>query len=219
MVDCTAAQASYQQREFLYHDAMPQNYDPGQYGNNYHPGPNVRETKFHRGFQRRPQHAIQQDAARLEMEQHREDKRDEQAFYQSEFGKEIQRTGAFNPITGVGRENEFRTLGKQILDPSKSLENLFPEHKVESKRRMQASKHRFFDPEIEERDQRTATIIKEGLVDTKKTSMAIGYGDGVPRTKLPSSGAADNFEHIRNRRRPPGYEAPINKNHSEIVFG
>lgn len=80
----------------------------------YSPSPNINETKFHKGFHKRPQAAIGQDIDRLRLEMQRENRRDERVLRQTIAAKAMLQHDTFNPLTGEGkgRECEFPQLGR-----------------------------------------------------------------------------------------------------------
>jgi len=220
MVPCDAATAEFQRRDYLKPQHMPASHVDGMA--NYAPVPDINQTRFHRGFQRRHQSDIQQDAARLEYEGYKEAIRDWKNDQQVSHAKEMQMKQTFNPLTGEGngRDCEFRQLGKKIINPFGNMPAVFAEHDKDTQNRIRNSKHRFFDyPATSTADLRMHTLHNEGLTETKRQSTVIGYGLGNPRSKNESRGVADNFMHLRSTGAGAEWEKPKNFNHSQIVFG
>lgn len=219
IVDCAAAQSQFRTWDFL----KPQNYSSGQTSAqlNYLPSSNIRETRFHRGFQRRMKCDIAPDAPRLAREMDLEAKRDYLMDLSAEVTKDMKEKVTFNVLTGEGRgrESEFRKTGKRILNPSASMPTIFMEHDKDALNRQRSSTHRFFEHPAPQKPPRTANLVQEGLFDTERASMIIGYGDGAPRTKYPSYGVADNYAHLRGNGRPAQWEQGVHKTKSQIVFG
>jgi len=217
MVDCAAARPEYSRHEYL-----QQRDTADVQATNYQAGPNIQETRFHRGFHRRHQSDIRQDAARLEMEQVREQRRDDRARQQVGAAVEYRDKVSFNPLTGegIGRENEFRQVGKKVLNASGSMPRTFQEHHRDQRNRMIQSKHRFYEyPPPPVSGARAGTLASEGFTSTTKESTVLGYGNGNPRTKLPSSGTYDNFAHLQRKDRGVQYEPVVDRNRSQIIFG
>jgi len=220
MVPCEAATAEFQRRDFLKPLHMPASHVDGMA--NYAPVPDINQTRFHRGFQRRHQSDIQQDAARLEYEAHKEAIRDYRNDQQVTHAKDMQVKSTFNIVTGEGhgRDCEFRQLGKKIINPFGSMPAVFAEHDKDVQNRVRNSKHRFFDyPTKTTADPRMNTLCNEGLTETKRQSMIIGYGLGNPRSKSDSRGVSDNYQHLRANGAEPDWERPRHGNHSQIIFG
>lgn len=219
IVDCEAAKSEYSKCDFL----KPCNFPSGQVSAqlNYLPSSNLRETRFHRGFQRRMKCDIAPDAPRLAREADLEARRDSLMQLSVDVTKDMKENVTFNVLTGegVGRESEFRKTGKRILNPTGGMETIFMEHDKDSLNRQRNSKHRFFEYPAPEKPPRTANLVQEGLFDTERASMIIGYGDGAPRCKYPSYGVPDNYAHLRGNARPAQWEQTVHKNKSQIVFG
>jgi hypothetical protein len=217
MVNCAAATPEYQRNEYL------NSSDTGKVqATNYHAGPNIMETRFHRGFHRRHQGDIRQDCARTTMEQERERRRDERAERQVKSAIEFRQKATFDPLTGegAGREDEFRQVGKKILNPHGNMSDVFMEHHRDARSRERSSKHRFYEyPPPPVAEHRAATLFNEGYMRTQKESCVLGYGNGNPRTKLESVGVYDNFNHMQLRERSKQYEPIVDRNKSQIIFG
>jgi hypothetical protein len=220
MVACEASTAEFQRRDYLKPQHMPASHVDGMA--NYAPVPDINQTRFHRGFQRRHQADIQQDAPRLEYETYKEAVRDFKADQQVLHAKGMQSKSTFNIITGEGngRDCEFRQLGKKIVNPFGSMNAVYAEHDKDLNNRVRNSKFRFFDyPPTSTSDPRMQTLFNEGLTETKRQTMVIGYGLGNPRSKNESLGVADNYTHLKATRPEPEWEKPRHGNHSQIVFG
>lgn len=218
---CEAARPEYARRDFLKSGGVPlEKLDEGA---NYNPSCNLNETKFHKGFQRRNKADIQADAARLEKELSNEAAREERALASLEATRQLKETVTFNILTGegVGRECEFRPLGKRPVNPHGSMDATFAEHARDDSIRMRSSKHRFFEvPAAPASPQRAKALFNEGLGPDERQSSVLGYGkDGPRRTRTQSCGAADNFAHLRGRRSDPAWQPPQYVNQSQIVFG
>merc|ERR1719265_331190 len=82
MIPCDAATSEFQRRDYLKPQHLPASHVDGQA--NYAPTPDINQTRFHRGFQRRHYSDIQQDAARLEYEAEKEYRRELNAHIQVE---------------------------------------------------------------------------------------------------------------------------------------
>jgi hypothetical protein len=217
MVDCQAAKPEYKRHEYLKHSDTSD-----VQGTNYHAGPNIMETRFHRGFHRRHQSEIRQDGARVEMEQVRERRRDQRANQQVNAAIAYRQNVTFDPLTGEGsgREDEFRQVGKKILNPHGNMKDVFLEHHRDQLNRQRNSKHRFFEyPAPPVADHRGATMFNEGYVGTQKESVVLGYGNANPRTKVESVGTYDNFSHTQLKDRSVQYEPIVDRNKSQIIFG
>jgi len=220
MVACDAATSEFQRRDYLKPQHMPASHVDGMA--NYAPVPDINQTRFHRGFQRRHASDIQQNAARLEYEAYKEAIRDFKNEQQVLHATDMQTKQTFNVLTGEGngRDCEFRQLGKKIINPFGSMPSVFAEHEKDTQNRVRNSKHRFFEyPATSPTDPRMLTLHNEGLTESKRQSMIIGYGLGNPRSKSDSRGVADNFTHLRKMAPEPEWEKPRHGNHSQIVFG
>lgn len=221
MVTCDAATPEYMRHDFLKPNHLP--VDQVDELANYAPTSNINETRFHRGFSRRHQTGIQQDAARLEKELRDDLNRDAIAQAQVEAAKEYKDKVTFNLLTGegVGRESEFRQLGKKIVNPYQSMETIFAEHSHDASNRMKNSKHRYFaHDEPPTSQQRAHALYNEGLTETKRESAILGFGkSGKTRTRSQSCGTSDNYVHLRALPPEPIYEPTVNKTSSQIIFG
>jgi hypothetical protein len=220
MVPCEAATSEFQRRDYLKPQHMPASHVDGMA--NYAPVPDINQTRFHRGFQRRHQSDIQQDAARLEYDGYKEALRDYKTDQQMYHAKDMLTKSTFNVLTGEGngRDGEFRQLGKKIINPFGSMPAVFAEHGKDTQNRVRNSKHRFFEyPAGQTANPRISALHNEGLTETKRQTMIIGYGLGNPRSKNESKGVADNYMHLRQTGPEPDWEKPRHGNHSQIVFG
>merc|ERR1712072_1226863 len=160
---------------------------------------------------------IQQDAARLEVEVHREMAREARAQASIEATREHKAKHTFNIITGEGegRECEFRQVGKKIVNPYGCMEAVYAEHARDGSNRMKSSKHRFFEHTAVPSHDRSKNIFNEGLVHTKRETAILGYGNnGVRRVRSQSCGTSDNFAHLKALPPEPTYEANHNSNYS-----
>ncbi|CAJ1461661.1 unnamed protein product [Effrenium voratum] len=219
-VTCDAATPEYIRHDFLKPQHLPIEYVDE--AANYAAASNINETRFHKGFHRRHQADIQQDAARLEHEAVREHSRQEKASAQSEAARQFREKCTFNILTGegTGRECEFRHIGKKILNPYGNMQATFAEHDREERHRIKNSTHRFFEHPAPQKEVRTSNLFHEGLADTVKESAILGFGrSGVSRTRALSCGVADNFAHLRALPPDPDYEAPRYGNASQIILG
>jgi hypothetical protein len=186
--------------------------------------PNINETRFHKGFQRRMMADIQSDAARLENEQAREQARDNRERAALEATKEFKEKHTFNILTGEGngRECEFRQIGKKIVNPFGCMQATYAEHARQESSRIKNSKHRYFEyPPPEMDSERAKQLFTEGLSGTSRESAIIGFGEAPNRRqKTASVGVGDNFAHIRGVPPQQGYQSPtMQKNRSQIVLG
>mmetsp|Transcript_44837 Transcript_44837/g.83724 ORF Transcript_44837/g.83724 Transcript_44837/m.83724 type:complete len:250 (+) Transcript_44837:105-854(+) len=219
-VTCDAATPEYLRHDFLKPQHLPiERVDEEA---NFIATSNINETRFHKGFHRRHQADIQQDAARLEHEAARENARQDRAIAQATAAQQFRSKCTFNILTGegLGRECEFRQVGKKILNPYGSMQATFSEHDKEERHRVKNSKHRFFEHPSPEKEVRTANLFNEGLRQTVRESAVLGYGrSGVARTRARSCGVADNFVHLQALPPEPDYEVPRNGNASQIILG
>lgn len=219
IVTCTAATPEYLRADYLKPCHHP--IDRVDRDLNFNPSCNNNETKFHKGFQRRNQRDIQQDVARLETEVVREMRRTEADRLQIECAKEIQGKCTFNILTGegLGRDNEFRQLGKKILNPCGSMPSVYAEHGRDAGNRIKNSKHRFFEhPPLPPAGTRVNNIFNEGLTQSKRETCIIGYGDAIRRSKMSSVGVSDNYAHLRRLPREPEWEVS-DHSRSQIILG
>jgi len=220
IVDCDAATPEYLRNDFLKPHHLPVHRVDHEL--NYHATSNLNATKFHKGFQRRHQSDIQQDAPRLEQEHIRSLRRESLAQASVQMTMDHRQKHSFNVITGegAGREEDFRQVGKKILNPFGCMEAVFAEHGRDAKFRSRNSKHRFFDHTVEPNYDRSANIFNEGLRETVRESAVIGYGAlGNKRTRSQSCGVPDNYAHLKALPAEPKWEKPHNRNHSQIAFG
>jgi len=220
MVPCDAATSEFSRRDYLKPNHLPASHIDGQA--NYAPTSDINQTRFHRGFQRRHYSDIQQDAARLEYEYEKERRREYNAEFQVYAAQDMQQKSTFNTLTGEGnsRDQEFRQLGKKIINPFGSMPAVFAEHSRDTGNRIKNSKHRFFEhPAGKTTDPRSMTLFNEGLTETRRQTMVIGYGHGNPRSKNESRGVPDNYSHLREMPGEPDWEKGSNINRSQIIFG
>lgn len=220
IVECDAATPEYQRTDYLKPQHLPA--EVVDVEANYLPTSNLQETRFHRGFQRKHKSDIQPDAPRLEYEVARQQARDLRASDQQMLARELKEKVTFNILTGegVGREAEFRQVGKKILNPQGSMSAIFAEHSRDATNRIKSSKHRFFEhPEPRHSDHRVTTLFDEGFIESKRQSVVIGYGNSNPRSKTQSTGVSDNYAHLRALPAEPQWEAPIYGNRSQVILG
>lgn len=220
IVPCDAATAEYLRTDYLKPQHLP--IDRVDAELNYAASSNINETRFHRGFQRRHKADIQSDAARLEVELFREQAREDRVSASVEAAVAFRDRHTFNILTGegVGRECEFREVGKRILNPRGSMEEVFDEHKREATNRIRSSKHRFFEAPAPRSEARTDNLFGEGLRDTVRETAILGFGKvGNRRTRSQSCGTSDNYAHLRHLPPGPEYEPPHYANRSQIIFG
>jgi hypothetical protein len=222
MVPCVASTPEYQRVDYL----KPQHLPPDRVDQeaNFSASSNMQETRFHRGFQRRHKADIQSDAARLENELFREQSREERARGALEATRDFREKNTYNILSGegVGRECEFRQVGKKIVNPFHCMHATYAEHSRQETQRIKNSKHRFFEyPPPQMEAERAKQLFSEGLTGTARQTAIIGYGDGPNRrTRTQSVGVGDNFAHIRGHPPEQAYDPPlINANRSQIVFG
>jgi len=175
---------------------------------------------------------IQSDAARMEKELADQNARDQRDRDVIGIAMDMKGRQTFNVLTGegVGRECEYRPLGKRIVNPYGCMEAVFSEHARDSSNRAMQSRHRFYDiPESS--DQRCLALHKEGLTETHRNFSILGPPvAGMPtRTRAASCGVGDNFAHLRQdhlrgsssmintgRSSVSGWEAPPDYNRSQI---
>merc|ERR1719191_1792028 len=145
IIQCSAATPAFTQHDYLKPQHLP--VDRVDHEANYAPSSNINETKFHKGFQRRHKADIQPDAARLEAEIQREIARGQRAQDCVDAARQMKEKITFNILTGegVGRECEFRQVGKKIVNPFGCMEATFAEHARDASNRIKNSKHRFFE--------------------------------------------------------------------------
>mmetsp|Transcript_119768 Transcript_119768/g.298797 ORF Transcript_119768/g.298797 Transcript_119768/m.298797 type:complete len:250 (-) Transcript_119768:268-1017(-) len=220
IVTCEAATAEYLRNDYLKPQHLP--LDRVDSEANFVAGSNINETRFHKGFHRRHKSDIQVDAPRLEMELQREMAREDRALASIAAAKGHKDSHTFNVLTGegVGRENEFRSTGKRVLNPFGCMEDVFADHGKEASIRIKNSKHRFFETPVVQKPVRTANIFNEGLQETLRESAVIGYGrGGNRRTRSQSCGMADNYAHLRDLPPELAYEPPHYGNRSQIILG
>lgn len=220
-VPCEAARPEFTRHDFLKSGGTP--FEKLDEAANYNPSCNLNETKFHKGFQRRNKADIQPDAARLEKELSHEVARDERVRASVNAARQMKETFTFNILTGegVGRECEYRPVGKRSVNPYGCMEATFGEHARDTSIRMRNSKHRFFEgPGGQPSPQRAVVLVNEGLSQDDRQTSVLGYGkDGARRNRTQSCGAADNFAHLRGRRSDPAWQPPRHVNQSQIVLG
>lgn len=221
IVPCDAATAEYHRTDFLKPHHLP--VESVDHVANYAPSSNVNETRFHKGFARRSRADIQPDAARLERELICEMAREDRVHASLQATHEHKARHTFNVLTGegVGRECEFRQVGKRILNPHGRMEATYAEHGKDAQNRIRSSKHRFFEPpQAQVADHRAATLLNEGMTETKRQTAVIGYGTAMKsRTRAQSTGASDNYAHLRGMPSEPAWEAPRFGNRSQIILG
>jgi len=221
IIQCAAATPAFLQHDFLKPQHLP--VDMVDHHANYAPTCNINETKFHKGFHRKHKADIQPDAARLEAEIMRDQAREERARASVQATMDHKDKVTFNLLTGegVGRECEFRQVGKKIVNPYGCMEATYAEHGREATNRIKNSKHRFYEyPAVQHSEGRQETIFKEGLHHTKRETAVLGYGSaGQRRVRTQSCGTSDNFGHLRALPPEPNYEAKHNGNASQIIFG
>lgn len=221
IIQCDAATPEYMRCEYLkpYHG-----HSSASSTGNYHPTSDMQETKFHRGFQRRNKAAIQPDAARMERElaqQWARDRRDQEAI---EIAKALKERVTFNVLTGegVGRESEYRPVGKRIVNPFGCMEAVFAEHARDTSNRTRQSRHRFFEvPAGHPADTRALALYNDGLTETRREASILGTpAAGLPaRARTASLGVADNFAHFRGRTPTSTCEALPYSSRSQSTFG
>mmetsp|Transcript_8066 Transcript_8066/g.19494 ORF Transcript_8066/g.19494 Transcript_8066/m.19494 type:complete len:343 (+) Transcript_8066:74-1102(+) len=190
---------------------------------NYHPSCDIRDTRFHRGFQRRHQSDIRQDAPRL----------------QKEFGKQIGRDTAdrarvdgwhnykedytFNLLNGEGRgrDAEFKAIGKRVINPVHDHAGVFDEHDRDQRNRHRQSMNRFYEyPPMQPSANRENQIVAQGFISSNPETVIIGYSpDAAPRLKMRSQGAAENFAHLQDASGVRQFAPVRERNKSQIIFG
>jgi len=221
IIQCAAATPAFTEHDFLKPTHLP--LDAVDHHANYAPTSNINETKFHKGFARKNKADIQPDAARLEAEIMRDFVREDRARSSVAATMEHKEKVTFNLLSGegVGRECEFRQVGKKIVNPYGCMEATFGEHSRDASNRIKNSKHRFFEyPNVLPTDGRQETIFKEGLHHTKRESAILGYGTaGVRRVRSQSCGTCDNFTHLRALPPEPVFEKQHYGNYSQIILG
>jgi len=222
VITCEAGTAEYIRNDYLKPNHLP--IDRVDQEANYAPTSNLNETKFHKGFSRRAKADIQSDAARLEAEVMRERAREERARTSVAATMDYKDRVTFNLLTGegVGREMEFRQIGKKIVNPFGCQEAVFAEHSRDATNRVRNSKHRFFEyPAVQNTQHRECSLFQEGLTETSRETAVLGYGRaGTRRLRSQSCGAPDNFAHLRALPHQPSFEAPNNvRTRSQIVLG
>jgi len=227
MIPCEAATSEYHRNDFLKPCHLPVHVVDDEL--NFGAASNMHETRFHKGFHRRHQSDIQQDAARLEAEMMKDYTREHRAQASAMATRDFKDRHTFNILTGegVGRESEFRQVGKKILNPHGGMEGVYVEHNKDASNRMKNSKHRFFEYQQDggyaatgKGQDRTFNIFNEGMTHTQRETVVLGYGNnGKRRTRLQSVGVADNFAHLSHVPPEPEYEAPRHRNASQIAFG
>jgi len=220
IIPCDAATACYLRADFLKPLHLP--LDRVDHEANYAASSNINETRFHKGFHRRHKSDIQPDAARLEVELYRDFAREDRVHAQVSAAREMKEKHTFNILTGegIGREAEFREIGKKVLNPMGSMQEVFEDHGKDVQNRVRNSKHRFFEYPAATREVRASHLLNEGLTQTQRESAILGYGrGGNSRTRSQSCGASDNYAHLRELPPVAGYEPPHHGNRSQIVFG
>jgi len=159
----------------------------------------------------------------MEAEIIREQAREDRAIMAVNATREMKEKVTFNILTGegVGRECEFRQVGKKIVNAYGCMEATFGEHGRDAANRMKNSKHRYFEyPNVPQSYERQDTIFKEGLHHTKRESAILGYGNsGVRRVRSQSCGTSDNFAHLRAMPPEAPYETGRHGTHSQIILG
>eukprot|EP00405_Crypthecodinium_cohnii_P024023 CAMPEP_0206493776 /NCGR_PEP_ID=MMETSP0324_2-20121206/47238_1 /ASSEMBLY_ACC=CAM_ASM_000836 /TAXON_ID=2866 /ORGANISM="Crypthecodinium cohnii, Strain Seligo" /LENGTH=254 /DNA_ID=CAMNT_0053977113 /DNA_START=212 /DNA_END=973 /DNA_ORIENTATION=- len=195
IVPCEAATSEYLRSDYLKPQHLP--LDRIDHEANYSASSNINETRFHKGFHRKHRADIQSEAPRLEAEFYRDMARDQRVQMQIDRAREMKEKVTFNILTGegVGRESEFKQIGKKLLNPGGRMEDLFGDpHAKEAQNRLRASKHRFFESPAPEKETRTAHLFHEGLTSTSRESAVLGYGNGGKRrTRVQSCGTSDNY--------------------------
>ncbi|KAF4699048.1 hypothetical protein FOZ63_033963 [Perkinsus olseni] len=195
MVVCAASTPEYRRGNYLKITEQPSGATLS-----YMPRPDLRETRFHRGFHRRHYTDIGQDIERLKLEDVRGRRGEAAAKASAEATRLEAQRCPFNVLTGEGggRDEDFRGLGKAILNPTQSMPSIFVEHHRDEINRMRASKHRFFEPfKPSPSSHRAKQLHTEGFTITQRESMILGRVPG--RHRLKSIGADDNFRHKQAR--------------------
>jgi len=232
MIPCDAATSEYLRADYLKPCHLPVDRVDDEL--NFGASSNMHETRFHKGFHRRHQSDIQQDAARMEAELTKDYTRDHRAHASAQATMDYKERHTFNILTGegMGRESEFRSVGKKILNPFGCMDAVYAEHNKDASNRIKNSKHRFFEYQETQQDpsatmraqvaqqERARAIFNEGMTQTNRETVVLGYGNnGKRRTRLQSVGVADNFAHLSAVPPEPEYEAPRPRNASQILFG
>ncbi|KAF4736526.1 hypothetical protein FOZ62_024352 [Perkinsus olseni] len=139
MVVCDASTPEYRRGNYLKITEQPSGATLS-----YMPRPDLRETRFHRGFHRRHYSDIGQDIERLKLEDLRGRRGEAVAKASAEATRLDAQRCPFNVLTGEGggRDEDFGGLGKAILNPTQSMSSIFLEHHRDEINRMRASKHR-----------------------------------------------------------------------------
>jgi len=211
-VTVAAAVAEYQKGDYL------KNPDTS-YLKDYGPVSGVpKEIKFHRGFYRRPQAAINQDEERLRTQAASQERREQIVSDRLQAFEQQRQVHTFNIIsaTGVGRENEDAVTGvRKVNQESLEREKL-------AKYRIKNSISRFHDtsPETPAERLKKQQVLAEGM-NNGKESVVIGVPPGNLQRRVMSNGAYDLYAHTQIRRvAPPHPLAPPRARHaSQIVFG
>ncbi|CAD7965811.1 unnamed protein product [Amoebophrya sp. A25] len=194
---------------------------------NYLPTPNSQETRFHRGFYRRPQSEIRQDFSRLQREAKIQQKRDEYDEKVQEGWRAYQRDYTFNVLTGEGngREGEFTNIGRRThrITAAGGTAALFAEHDKDTRIRERNSHLRYsgYPPSFPTKNQAAAQA-SDGFLQTQRESVIIGYPriDAAKRIRLPSQGARDTLgSHLHDDPVLPDYPPNVGKTRSQIIFG
>ena len=173
------------------------------------------EVRFHRGFYRKPQVAINQDADRLQAEADLEATREMIDSARLDAYSNLRQVNDFNILagTGRGRESEDRVTGVK-----KVIQDLSERDKL-TRYRMRHSSDRFYElpivtPNASEKDERR---LHEGLVNGKET-VVIGMPPGNVHRKVESNGSYDLFAHTQSGM-SPRLRRSNPRNFSSIVFG
>ncbi|CAD7972742.1 unnamed protein product [Amoebophrya sp. A120] len=190
---------------------------------NYHPTSDLRDTRFHRGFQRRHQTDIRQDAPRLNREYTVQQDRDARDEKRVEGWNNYTQDYTFNLLNGEGRgrEAEFKSIGKRVINPVHDHAGCYEEHDRDQRNRGRQSMNRFYEyPPMRPSANRENQIVSQGFINSKPETVIIGYStDAAPRLKMRSQGAQDNFAHLQDSSGVRNFAPRGDRNKSQIIFG
>ncbi|CAD7944494.1 unnamed protein product [Amoebophrya sp. A25] len=206
----------------VYNYLQPSGLNDGEAPPNYHPAPDIRQTRFHRGFHRRHQSDIRQDAPRIQRERDIRDGKDSTDQRTVEGWDNYTKDYTFNLLSGEGkgRDAEFKAIGKRVVNPMHDY-SVYDEHDKDQRNRLRQGMNRFFEyPPPNTSANRHAQLVSQGFLNSKPENVIIGYShDAAPRLKMRSQGVADNFSHLQDASGVRVFAPVRERNKSQIVFG
>ena len=176
-----------------------------------HAAQGVNVTRFHRGFFRAREAGTSITEAHKARDVHRDAVEDERAQRRLEQWRHDR---PYNILTGGGGETDSKE-GREGVKLVPNAVNLTKE----PTHRMRKGKFRFYDDTMTSTQTRDKVLEREGFSETHKESVVIGVPPAKPRLRLLSVGVRDNFAHTQLRTAGGPFDAVLNRNASQIVFG